>query len=369
MLARLVRSFDRGRLDSAVISLGTLGPVANPIQRAGVPVHALDMTSGKIDVVAWWRLARLLRQLQPDIIQTWLYHADFAGLLGRVVTRASPLVWNIRGAELDPRDHPRSLPFLLRLLAMASRVPSAVICNSLAGQRAHERLGYTPRRWCIIPNGFDTIAFRPDAEAGRRVRRELGLADDARLVGLLARFHPMKDHATFLRAAKLVAARTSDVHFLAAGRGVDDNETVRRLARELRLESNLHLMPEQGDSAAFLAALDVTVSSSYGEGFRKVVAEAMACGTPCVVTDVGESATIVGKTGVVVPPREPEALAKGIVQLLDLDRASLESLGRAARERIVSEFSIERAVARYEALYTELVSGTMATKAESICAG
>jgi glycosyltransferase involved in cell wall biosynthesis len=369
MLARLVGGFDRDRFDTAVISLGTTGPIGKRLQQSGIPVHALNMKRGRPNPVALWRLAQLLRQLKPDIIQTWLYHADLVGLLGRVATRRSRVVWNIRCAELDSRDHPRSLPPLLRLLAALSGRPAAVISNSIAGQRAHERLGYVPPRWCIIPNGFDTIAFQPDEAARRRLRNELGLAEHVRLVGVLARFHPMKDHATFLRAASLIAPQKPDVHFVAAGAGVDENRGLANLARELRLESSVHLLPKRGDAPAFLAGLDVAVSSSYSEAFPNVVGEAMACGTPCVVTDVGDSAIIVGETGVVVPPRNPQALADGVMRLLDLDRASLEALGRSARERIVSEYSIERAAARYEALYNELVSGTTTTKAESICAG
>jgi glycosyltransferase involved in cell wall biosynthesis len=369
MLARLVGGVDRSRIDNVVISLGTTGPIGLRIQQSGIPVHALDMKRGRPNPAALWRLAMLLRRLKPEVIQTWLYHADLVGLIGRVASPGARVVWNIRCAELDPRDHPRLQPLLLRLLAMTSKVPSAVVCNSVAGRRAHERLGYTPRRWCIIPNGFDTAAFRPEPEARRRLRHELGLPDNARLVGLLARFHPMKDHPTFLRAASAVARRQPDVHFVAAGAGIAENEGLARLARELRIEPVMHLLPGRSDASDFLAGLDVAVSSSYSEAFPNVVGEAMACGTPCVVTDVGDSATIVGESGIVVPPRSPGALADAILRLLDLDRASLESLGRAARERIVSEFSIERAAARYEALYTELVNGTMTTKAESICAG
>jgi glycosyltransferase involved in cell wall biosynthesis len=367
MLLRLVEGAPRTHIEHAVISLTTRGPFGDRIAQAGIPVFALGMRPGRPDPRALWRLVRLLRRLRPAIVQTWLYHADFAGLLAGKLAGV-PVVWNIRCAELDPRDHPASLMTLLRALTLASRYPAAVICNSHAGQRAHERLGYAPRRWAVIPNGFDVDTFRPFPEAPIALRRELDLPADAKLIGLLARFHPMKDHATFLRAAKIVIDAKPDVHFVAAGRGVDAALSLNALLDELVLRSRVSLLPERRDTFEFLAGLDTAISSSYSEGFPNVIGEAMACGTPCVVTDVGDSAEIVRDTGVIVPPRNPAALAAGIVRVLELDDAAREALGRAARARIIAEFSIERIAAQYEALYSELTGRHMKSPEPMVCA-
>jgi glycosyltransferase involved in cell wall biosynthesis len=368
MLARLVETFAASRrVDSTVISLGTRGPLADRIEAAGVPVSALGMRPGRPDPRGLWRLVRLVRRARPAIVQTWLYHADFAGLLAGALARV-PVVWNIRCAELDPRDHPRSLATLLRALALASRYPTAVICNSQAGQQAHERLGYTPRRWAVIPNGFDTNAFRPCPAAAGELRRELGVPEAARLVGLLARFHPMKDHPTFLAAAKIVVAAQPDVHVVAAGRGVNASPALAALVDDPALRARIHLRPERRDAARFLAALDVAVSSSYGEAFPNVVGEAMACGTPCVVTDVGDSAQIVGDAGVVVPPRDPVALADGVLRLLDMAPPARVALQNAARARIASEFSLDRAAAEYERLYADVARRSLQSTDETACA-
>jgi glycosyltransferase involved in cell wall biosynthesis len=305
--------------------------------------------------------------LRPTLVQTWLYHADFAGLLAGLFARV-PVVWNIRCAELDPRDHAPSLMTLIRALALASRYPAAVICNSHAGQRAHEQLGYVPRKWAVIPNGFDTDAFRPRSEARAALRGELGLPVETTLVGLLARFHPMKDQASFLNAAKIVIGAKPDVRFVLAGRGIDAAPSLRRLVDELGLTAHVHLLPPRTDAPSFLAALDVAVSSSYGEAFPNMVGEAMACGIPCIVTDVGDSARIVGDTGVLVPPRDPAALAAGIVEILAADPAARAARGLAARARIVSEFSVERAAARYEALYRGVATGADNPTDEVVCA-
>ena len=369
MLARLVARLDSTRVENAVVSLGNRGAMAERIERSGISVSTLGLRPGRIDPLALWHLVALLRRLRPDVLQTWLYHSDLAGLVAGRLAQVPAIVWNIRCAELDPRDHPRSLPVLLRMLAFSSGWPSAVICNSNAGRLAHEQLGYSPRRWLVIPNGFDVDAFRPCSSARVELRHELGVAADVPLVGLLARFHPMKDHATFLRAAKIIARARSDVRFVAAGRGVSDNRALANLVSDYELQDRVHLLPERSDAPRFLAALDVAVSSSYGEAFPNIVGEAMACGIPCVATGVGDSAALVGDIGVIVPPRDPERLAAGIVQLLDLTPDRRATLGDAARQHIMSEFSLDRAARAYEDLYLELASGQTGAGRISTCAG
>jgi glycosyltransferase involved in cell wall biosynthesis len=366
-LERLLPRLTEAGVESIVVCLSTPGPLADRIRERGTPVVELNLRPGRPNPLALVRLWSLLRGFRPDLVQTWLYHADLAGLLAGLAARVPHIVWNIRCAELDPRDHPRSLPMLLRALAFSSRIPDAVICNSEAGRLAHERLGYLPRRWEIIPNGFDTDRFKPSPDARRRLRSELGLPEETPLVGLLARYHPMKDHITFLRATRVVADHRPDVHFVAAGRGVAENVALNDIVRDLGLTGRVHLSAESTDAAGFLAGLDLAVSSSYSEAFPNVVAEAMACGTPCVVTDVGASAAIVGATGVVVPPRDPAALAAGMLQELARPAAARAARGEAARARVLSEYSLDAAVVRYRQLYEVLTFGQVGRES-SACA-
>jgi glycosyltransferase involved in cell wall biosynthesis len=220
----------------------------------------------------------------------------------------------------------------------------------------HERLGYTPATWSVIPNGFDVETFRPRDAARPEIRRELGVESSAPLVGLLARFHPMKDHPTFLQAAAKVASTCPDVRFVAAGRGVDSSPALADLVARLGLRDRVFLLPERRDAPRFLASLDVAVSASYSEAFPNVVGEAMASGVPCVVTDVGDARLLVGETGSVVPPRDPLALADELKRLLNLDLASRQSLGLRSRRRIVDEFSLPRAAEKYQQLYEDLTA-------------
>jgi glycosyltransferase involved in cell wall biosynthesis len=354
VLARLVESADASRFAHTVVSLSDRGAVGARIAAAGIPVHELRMRKGASNVSALWRLFAVVRQLRPAVIQTWLYHADLAGAIVTLLGSRVPLVWNIRCAELDPRDHPRSLGVVLRILAAWSARPAAVICNSTAGRTAHQRLGYRPRAWELIPNGFDTEVLRPSAAARSEIRAELGVASDTPLVGLLARVHPMKDHETFLSAAAAVAAARPDVQFVIAGRGTEAAATLHERARVSGIAARVHFLGERDDAPRLLAALDVAVSSSYGEAFPNAVGEAMACGTPCVVTDVGDTAALVGDTGIVVPPRDPAALARGIEHVLNLPATERQALGCAARRRVADNFSLARTTERYERLYLQV---------------
>jgi glycosyltransferase involved in cell wall biosynthesis len=219
----------------------------------------------------------------------------------------------------------------------------------------------------IIPNGFDTDVHKPSQAARDAFRRELGIAGTTLLAGLIARAHPMKDHATFLQAAA-VAARTMDMQFVLVGRGVPESVEIKDLLASLGLAGKVRLLGERADVSGVMPALDVAVSSSYSEAFPNVVGEAMACGIPAVVTDVGDSAQIVGGTGRVVPAKNAPALAEAIVEVLSMEPGERQSLGLAARRRIIEEYSLRMAADRYQQLYRDL-SGRLGPSQNAPCAG
>jgi glycosyltransferase involved in cell wall biosynthesis len=349
MLARLVTGIDRERHRSVVVSMTGPGIVGPALASAGIELHTLDMRRGVADLPAIMGLTRVLRQVGPDILQTWLYHAD---LLGSLVQRLAPpcaLFWNIRCTETLKTDIVR------KLLIWFSTRPDVVIVNSLAGQRFHEQLGYRPRRWAHIPNGCDTNAFQFDAEARVNLRRELGISDHALAIGLPARYHPMKDHANFLAAAAKLAVIRPEAVFVLIGSGVDSsNRPLSEMIEAYGILQHLRLLGARNDMARVYSALDIaTLSSAFGEGFPNVLIEAMSCGVPCVATDCGDSAAILGPTGTVVPPRDPEALAEAWNELIAVGPEARRSLGGEARGRIVRCFELRAIVGRYEALYSE----------------
>ncbi len=355
MLAKLVAGADPARLRHSVISLLPPGKTADEIRAAGVKVASLGMRRGGLPAPgAILRLVRLLRAERPDVVQSWLYHADLMATLTAPLAGRPALAWNLRCSDMDFRLYGRATRWVVRALACLSRVPAAVVVNAEAGRAAHVALGYRPRRWEVIPNGFDTDVFGPNPAARGAIRAALGLAPDAPVIGMLARFDPMKDHATFLAAAETLARARADVHFVLAGRGVTpDNPAL--AAPEFA--GQLHLLGERSDSAALLAAFDLaTLTSAFGEGSPNVVGEAMACATPCVATDVGDSRPMIGATGRVVPPRDPAALAAAWGELLALPAAERQALGAAARARIVADYSLAAVRERYLGLYETLRS-------------
>jgi len=242
---------------------------------------------------------------------------------------------------------------IIRLGALLSRCPTAIIYNSQTGARGHCAFGYRNGIEVVIPNGIDCQTFHPDEAARRQVRGQLGVDDNAILVGLIARYHPMKDHAGYLRAASLVMQAHPEARFLLAGKGLTSDEpTIMKLIAKLQLEGRIFLLGERSDIPRLTAALDIACSASaWGEGFSNAIAEAMACGAPCVVTDVGDSAQIVAETGLIVPPQEPEELARAISYLIEVGPEHRRRLGAASRRHIQSEFSLSKIAFRYDDLY------------------
>lgn len=359
MLCKLVKSMDRTRFENVVVSMKDMGSLGEVISASGVRVYTLGMSRGFPKPSALWALVKILRKERPRILQTWLYHADLLGLAAGRTAGVPVILWNLRCSDVEMRNYSPLSALVLKMLARLSSFPHGIITNSTTGKEMHEKLGYRCSRWELIPNGFETDRFQPRPGARARLRDELGLPEDSFLIGLVARYDPMKDHENFLRAADILMEQYQGgekIFFVLAGRGVDDsNQTLTRQIEKSGVKGRVHLLGERDDIPVVSAALDImSSSSSYGEGFPNVIGEAMACGVPCVVTDVGDSAYVVGETGIVIPPRDYMALAGAWMRLLSMDEGERQSLGRAARERTVSLFSISGISRRYEKFYREI---------------
>jgi glycosyltransferase involved in cell wall biosynthesis len=353
-LHRLVTAPQDG-IQHRVLSLTSEGELGPEMRVAGIDVGALSLGSVAGAPLALTRLVRRLREDRPDVLMTWLYHADFLGTVAAALARTRlKLVWNIRCADMDLSKYGYVRRVLPHVLARLSRVPAAVVVNSEAGRQVHERYGYAPRRWEILPNGFDTQAFRPDPARRAKTRAALGIDPVAPVVGLFARFDPMKDHATFLAAAEIVAKARPDTLFLLAGRGTDGADFNRLVGDRDALRSRLILLAERRDVPDLMAATDIAICSSLTEGFPNTIGEAMASGVPCVSTDVGDAAALIADTGGLVPRGDPQALAQRMEEFLDVAPEARAALGAAARRRIEDKFSLASVVARYAALFREM---------------
>jgi glycosyltransferase involved in cell wall biosynthesis len=358
MLYKLLSYIDRTHFAPQVLSLSTQGPMGEKIAALGIKVTPLGFQPGQLNLSRLGLLALRLRREKPDLLQTWMYHADFMGGLAARLAGGPPVAWGIRNSTLDPSTSKRTTLWIVKACARLSRaLPKRIVCCSEVARKVHMRLGYAGEKMVVIPNGFDVSVFRPDSKARQEVRGELAIPNDAPLIGLVGRLDPQKDHLTFFQAAGLLYRHYAKVHFLLCGDGVTwDSPNLVAWIEDAGLRSQCRLLGRRNDIPRLMAALDIAVlSSAYGDAFPNVVGEAMACGVPCVVTDVGDSAAIVGETGRVVPPRDPSKLAEAMAELVAMRPQARRALGEAARKRVAECYSLSACVAQYERLYEEMV--------------
>lgn len=357
MLCRLLQGWGHEGTSHEVVCLTRLGVVAARIRQLGVRTHALNM-SRVPDPRALWRLTRLMAGFRPDVVQTWMYHADLLGGMAAKLEGGAKIVWGIHNNALDPGAH-RTTRWTISLCARLSHhVPDRIVCVSRAAKDLHAAAGYAPEKFVVLPNGFDLAQFRPDVASRREVREELGLGEAEVVIGLVARTHPQKDHGTFLRAASILARQRPEVRFLMCGEGVTiANRDLRCAAAEAGLVDRVQMLGKREDVQRVMSAFDIGTLSSTSEAFPLVIGEAMACGVPCVVTDVGDCAFLVGETGLAVPAQNPEALARAWERLVDEGPDGRRRRGAAARDRIARNFSLGRVAQEYASLYRQILDG------------
>lgn len=358
MLYKLLARTDRTRFEPVVVSLMEGGALRPRVEALGVKVHTVGVRPKLPTPLDLWRLVRLTREIDPDLVVGWMYHSclavQLAGLLSK--TKAATL-WSVHYSVNSLAAEKRLTAAVIRACARLSRMPRRIIYVSRDGRAKHGPLGFSTQNGCVIPNGVDADAFKPSPEARAPVRAELGLDENALLVGMVSRYHPMKDHANFLRAAATLSEGHAGAHFVLVGRGADEeNAELRGLINELGLAGRTHLLGERHDVPRLTAALDIFSLSSYCESFPNVIGEAMACAVPCVVTDVGDAEWIVGDTGRVVPARDPSALAHAWAELVALGAEGRAELGRAALARACELFPVKSIVRRYETLYEAVLA-------------
>lgn len=358
MLRNVALGLSTTAFEQRVISLTTREPIGSQLDAAGVAV----MASGGKSV---WRLAALMRQARrwvadwrPDVVHCWMYHAN---VFGRVLLGAAPAAHrpaylaSIRGALNSPAAQRRSLRAVRWLDARTSRAADALLFNSRVSAEQHQSVGYSRDRTIVIPNGFDTQRFAPNDAARARIRGELE-SGDRLLVGMVARFEPVKGHAVLLRAVAQLSGGAGRYQLVLAGRGCDAHNTeLAELIRTLGIGSMVTLLGERRDIPELLNAFDVAVCPSLSESFPNAVGEAMSSGIPCVVTDVGDCAFLLGDAGRVVRPADPQALAAGLQELIKMSAEERQVLGRRARTRVIEHFSMPAVLDRYAELYRRLV--------------
>ena len=352
MLFSLLSRSDRERFAPMVVSLTDIGPVGDRIAELGIPLRALGMPRGRLTLRGIGTLIRWIREQRPAIVHCWMYHACLLGGIAARLAGRYPVLWGIHHTALDPAHMKRSTIWTAHLAGLFSNWASdRIIYCAETAQRVHRSIGYAKHDE-VIANGFDLSRFRPDPRSRKDVREELEIPEDSILIGLVGRFDPLKDHATFLAAAALLHARHPNAHFLLCGDGVTpDNPSLKAEISVASLAKQCHFLGRREDIPRIQASLDIATSSSLAEAFPLAIGEAMACGVCCVVTDVGDSALLVGDTGIVVLPRNPGALAQAWTNLLETSVIDRSQRGENARRRVNENFDLQLIVDRYEATY------------------
>lgn len=350
----LVKSLSQDKFEVTVLCFYSGEPLEQDLKNSNVRVIGLDKR-GRWDIFGFWsHLITQMRLLNPDLIHGYLGVPNILTIFLKPFFPSCRMIWGLRNSQMDLAryDWLRGLSFQIE--RFLSPLADLIIVNSHVAIGDHVGKGFPANKMIVIPNGIDTERFKPDRAARLKFRGEWGIGADTLLIGLVARLDPMKDHQNFLKAAALLSRQRQDVRFICVGTGAEDYaKKLYRLADELGIDDMVIWTGAYANMPAVYNGLDIATSTScYGEGFSNAIGEAMACAVPCVVTDVGDSAWIVGDSGVVVEPNNPEALAAGWLLCLSQER---HELGGQARERILENFSVNRLVSASQQAFEELL--------------
>jgi glycosyltransferase involved in cell wall biosynthesis len=358
MLYRLLSNFSAA-YENIVISMTDKGIIGSRIESLGIKVYTLNTNKGIPNLFAFSKLLRIVRRERPAIMQTWLYHADLFGLFASKLSSIPLILWNIRCSCVDTKKYSLGKRIVLRLLIMVSHLPAAVIANSKAGMDVHKKIGYRASRWEVINNGFDVDFFCPKPLKKNELKNRFFGDSNFLLIGSVARFDQLKDHENLLKAIKAYVDKYTvidNVKFVLVGSGTRDNPFLQGLITAMGIENKVITLGERDDIPDIMSSFDIYCSSSSSEGFPNSIGESMACGVPCVSTDAGDSAFLINKSGIIVPTKDPEALARAWNEMISLGEEERHKLGLLARKRIETDFSIRKITRYYEALYSDLIT-------------
>ena len=338
-----------------VISMMDAGKYGPLLIASGIQVICLEMEGGRFSLSSVIQLYKKIKLIKPDLVQTWMYHADLVGGLVARLAGVKRVIWNIRHSNFDKKNTKKKTILIASLCGrLSSSIPEKIVCCAESAIKYHVDMGYTKEKIIIIGNGYDLDRFLFNKKIGETVRAELNL-DNTPVIGMIGRYDPQKDHKNLLESLSKVKEKNYKFKLILVGRDLNvRNENLTSYIREYDLEENIYLLDQRSDIPNILNAIDIHVlSSAYGEGFPNVVAEAMVCGVPCIVTDVGDSKFIVGQFGEVVPPSDSEMLAKAIICMLKLreDKEDWERLKDRTSLYAKNNFDLKLMITKYNAVW------------------
>ena len=350
MLYKYLSYSDKEVIDHSVISLKDLDHFGGKIKDLDIPIHGLSKPIYTLSGIK--EFYKTSKEFNPDILQSWLYHSDLACLILNLFLKIK-LCWNIRSYKVYKFQ--KITGALVRFLAIFSKVPDVIIINSLASKDYHHRILYRPKRWEHVPNGFDLSFNKDKPDLVIDIRSELNIPPESLIIGMIARYSKDKDHKTFLKACSLINKELPNVHFVMIGNQIDRfNLKLVNISDQLKISNQVHMLGTRNDIPQVMPNFDIVCSSSIDEAFPNTIGEAMAASVPCVVTDVGDCALLVGDTGRVVESKSPVSLSKECLNLLRMPNHERLNLGKEARNRIAKHFSIKNITKKYDEIYLGL---------------
>jgi glycosyltransferase involved in cell wall biosynthesis len=356
MMVKLTDQLTANGYKVAVISLSREEKYSSDLDAKGIRVEHLNLNPRKPNPIKLLKLISIIRDIDPDIIQTWMYHADLlGGLAARFGRRKVRLYWNIRHSTFDNVHTRRMTIIIARLCAKLSHfLPDRIFCVSNKSKEIHANLGYDRGKLKVIHNGFDVNRFRPDPDSSKLMRELLKIPKNALILGNIARFDPQKDHKTLLEGFFRAAELDSRLHLVLVGKNIDDNnEQLNNLIRNSKMSNRVYLLGFSSDVESIYRMFDIFIlSSRYGEGFPNVLGEAMASGVPCISTDVGDSKEIIASHGRLFNSGDPEDLANVIIQFLTKEYLD-GKLSKQCRAHIMEHYDIRIIAQRYMSEYQE----------------
>ncbi|MHA5067735.1 glycosyltransferase [Cetobacterium somerae] len=350
MLFKLLESMDKNSYELEVISMMDKGITGSKIEKLGIKVHALNMKRGIPNLNGIIKAINLCKN--ADIIQSWMYHADLFSFIISKFCKPKKLIWGIRRSNLEWNKNKKSTIIIAKINSILSRYVNKIVSCSIVATEVHKKIGFDSKKLITIPNGFAIDKFYNIKESKEQLCKEFNITSEKKIFSLVGRWEVLKDHDNCLKALKILSKKREDFILILCGTNItEENQKLLDLIKENNLEEKVLLLGRREDIPKIMSATDVYISSSSGEGFPNVIGEAMACETICVVTDVGDSAYIVGETGEIVPRKNPLLLAKAIEKVLNYSEEEKSIKQKSARQRIIDNFEILNITKKYTNLY------------------
>ncbi len=351
MLYKLASSLDKNKYKISIICLINSGKMAKKLQALDVNVICMGIRFSPSAVIKWFKLIGIIKKENPDIVQTWMYHADLLGGLAAYIAGKKNIIWSIRQSSFTLISN--KTKFIAKLCALLSnKIPKKIVSNSYYAKATHVRFGYSRGKIKIIPNGFE-ITVNKNEKGREDFRKQLHIPMDTVLFGALGRHAPEKGYPWLLDCISKISTIQKNFCLLIVGKNVINCPVLKEKIKKYNLQNRVYLLDEQENVAFFFSSIDCYISSSLSEGFSNALGEAMSFGLPCIVTRAGDSAHILNNNDFVVTPNDVNELSSSMSKMIDMTKNQRDEIGLKAKLRLSKKYELSKIVNQFDKLYQE----------------